>query len=481
MSSLLQNTTRVIRLTPNNNMIGDSIKDIDHLFQLSHFSGSKFDGVKADISDASSISVTDTLGSKCGRYIDTNLDVSTNTGNIWFRGDVEANKSYFLQIGEMADTNDSTIFAQNTGSAFGFMESLGTIYDRCSKVNSSAVGALCTYNNAALIDKGVFIPINNSISITRPTYLENSRTVSIVLLLKLASTGKKSFISKSPFSIGTNLAGDKLAVFSTSNIIDSIYSFITVDNFHLIEVVIDLDAGPISSDKLKMFVDGNRMIFSTMGTINPFPVNLATLNIGAASNSINGIVDELRISTKTYGSAGAVWRNNNIMNQSTYWTATIVPIITNVSSVDGGHWRIQGTGLAIDGNNPTGSINDIPFTVVTATDTEVVIAQGVSTPAGTKIIKLTNSDGESTSYYDSVNPSADINPDLFYRMPPKVNFTGGSTVSADTQYANPMGDVVDNSAGENTVDGTEGGNPVNSSRGGGGGTIGISSRPSWLY
>lgn len=72
-------------------------------------------------------------------------------------------------------------------------------------------------------------------------------------------------------------------------------------------------------------------------------------------------------------------------------------------------------------------------------------------------------------------------PELFIGMPSKSNFTVGSTQHLDTNRRNPYGDKVDNSAGENKVDGTEGGKPVRTTRGGGGSSLGMYSKPSWLH
>lgn len=78
------------------------------------------------------------------------------------------------------------------------------------------------------------------------------------------------------------------------------------------------------------------------------------------------------------------------------------------------------------------------------------------------------------------NPPA-MSPDAFIGMPPKAGNTGGNLQHSDTKLGNPLGNKNDNSAGDNKADGTEHGLPMRTVRGGGGGTVGISSRPSWLH
>ena len=78
------------------------------------------------------------------------------------------------------------------------------------------------------------------------------------------------------------------------------------------------------------------------------------------------------------------------------------------------------------------------------------------------------------------NPPA-MSPDAFIGMPPKAGNTGGNLQHSDTKLGNPLGDKNDNSSGDNKADGTEHGLPMRTVRGGGGGTVGISSRPSWLH
>lgn len=76
---------------------------------------------------------------------------------------------------------------------------------------------------------------------------------------------------------------------------------------------------------------------------------------------------------------------------------------------------------------------------------------------------------------------SDYNSDDFIGMPEKANNTSGNLQHIDTQLGNPLGDQVDNSAGENNVKGTLNGKPVRNVRGGSGSIRGISSKPSWLY
>lgn len=77
--------------------------------------------------------------------------------------------------------------------------------------------------------------------------------------------------------------------------------------------------------------------------------------------------------------------------------------------------------------------------------------------------------------------SSNLPPDPFVGMPPIGNFVGGG-ISLDTKLGNPFGDRVDNASGINLADGSAEGKPVTAIRGGGGGGIvGVSSRPSWLY
>jgi hypothetical protein len=65
-------------------------------------------------------------------------------------------------------------------------------------------------------------------------------------------------------------------------------------------------------------------------------------------------------------------------------------------------------------------------------------------------------------------------------MPPKAGNTVGNLQHSDTKFGSSRGNLNDNSSGDNKADGTENGGPVKTVRGGGGGILGISSKPSWL-
>lgn len=68
----------------------------------------------------------------------------------------------------------------------------------------------------------------------------------------------------------------------------------------------------------------------------------------------------------------------------------------------------------------------------------------------------------------------------FIGMPPPANFTIEGDKLLNTNQANPLGDKVDNSSGENLADGREGGKPINNIRGASGHSFGMYSKPSWL-
>lgn len=72
------------------------------------------------------------------------------------------------------------------------------------------------------------------------------------------------------------------------------------------------------------------------------------------------------------------------------------------------------------------------------------------------------------------------NPSDFIGMPPASNFTVDGDKLTNTNRANPLGDKVDNSAGENLADGREGGKPINPVRQASGHSFNMYSKPSFL-
>lgn len=68
----------------------------------------------------------------------------------------------------------------------------------------------------------------------------------------------------------------------------------------------------------------------------------------------------------------------------------------------------------------------------------------------------------------------------FIGMPSPANFTIEGDKLQNTNQGNPLGDKVDNSAGDNLADGREGGKPINPARQSSGHSFGMYSKPSWL-
>jgi hypothetical protein len=68
----------------------------------------------------------------------------------------------------------------------------------------------------------------------------------------------------------------------------------------------------------------------------------------------------------------------------------------------------------------------------------------------------------------------------FIGMPSPANFTPDGDRLLNTNQGNPLGDQVDNSSGAITVDGREGGKPINPTRGASGHSFSLYSKPSWL-
>ena len=72
------------------------------------------------------------------------------------------------------------------------------------------------------------------------------------------------------------------------------------------------------------------------------------------------------------------------------------------------------------------------------------------------------------------------NSNAFIGMPPVANAIPPGDKLSDTQMADPRGDRVNNTVGDNLVDGSTNGGPVNSTRQASGHSLGMYSKPSWL-
>jgi len=395
---------RVLKLTPNNNLIPSAITNIDNLFSFSNLNNSKFDLWKSIATNTNKIGIIDAnSGLETIRYIDPNNET------MWFLGNSEENYCYYLQAGEnIIKSNNPEVFT--TGGCIachGYLET-GTpinILNRCGDEYNPNPADITT-QQTGVIDVGY--GMNGSSSVvkyddTLRIPLNNINKFTIKMLMKQTVLGTESLwlnhgVGANIYCINdTNIqvSMDYLSFYANFDPTGIIFS----DTFFVIDMVYDgTQTG--NANRFKIRVNGVDVNLSFTGDVPAKTINNSTaiLEFGTNGYSFDGILDETRIMPEIAETIDeSVLRYNQWTNQSNYWTVTIQPIITNIIKISNNKWKIEGTGFKPEETNPTGTINGIEFDVEDTTDTSF-IAVGNNIVEGTKIFIINNSDDESDFY-----------------------------------------------------------------------------------
>jgi hypothetical protein len=494
---LTPGATRVIKLSPNNSFIPTTIDSIDQLFDLSLLSHSKFSTWKTIATEAGKIAISDNTSEKV-RFIDSNFDLTTPKGSLWFLGKAEADNCYYLQTGiELSKDNDPSVFIDHISSA-GFEEASTVFLDRVSE--RIFTGSDTTHSVPCVVGNGVgLLDTLSKVAYTPlPTEWLDQSKLTISMLIQDNNIGNYTVYMSTVGDYGLTIENYEgmvgLTLFSYSTFYGEfdITEFISNGVPFLLTVVFDGTQTDGNIDiqnqkRLKVYVNDTEM---TLDYYNPVPSktwsggNYPYFWLGSQGYSTDIVISEFRMVLDAWTTEEVDFRYNQYFNKSTYWTPTIQPVISTAVNIGPGRWQITGTGFIPESTDPTGTINGVNFIIQSSTDTSLIIDEGSGTPPSNKLINIINSDGES----DSISATSGIDrkaiegdsPFNFIGMPPPEIYTPGELQHTDTKLGNPLGDVVDNTAGENPVDGTENGGTVKTVRGGGGCNLGMYSKPSWL-
>jgi hypothetical protein len=492
---LITGATNVLKIKPNSSYVSNNLTSVDNLYDIANLTASKYATWRGVATTAAKVGVVaSSSGTEVGRYIDANYSIGTSTGSLWFLGEAQQNKSFYMQTGATLNkSNSSSIFTgRGLVHSMGLNEASAPVIDRCGLYSTTP--SAVTYNQTSIIGKGIKFAASSYILSPSGKYFNSLTSYNLNTLVKITTVGTpQSIMSRD------NGAGDLWVFFTgpvcnirisgTAQAVFTITGLISNDTYFLLSVIYD-GTQPTNATRIKAYINGVQQVLSFPAA--PVPASIPVSNstsfyLGDAyDGGLIGTVDEHRVGTSIMSSEEPLWRYNQWFNQASYWTTTIQPIITAVSSLGGKNWRIDGSGFKPGTTSPYGTINGVSYTVSAgSTDTSFTIVEGNGTPPGSGTFTVYNSDGEH-DYTPIISGTprtvvVDVSPTNFIGMPTSSNFSTGNNQHLNTGYANPKGDQVDNSAGANSADGTEGGNPIRPIRGGGGSNLRMYSKPSWLH
>lgn len=413
--SLLPGATHVLKIRPNNALISSTVSDIDQLFDLSLLSGSKYSNWCSVAESATKIGIVDVTASESDKFIDSNFNLSTSVGSLWFKGDVQQNKCYYLQTGSDINISNNPLTFKNHICAHGYHEVALISVDRCG--NKIATGLNTTSDQSGLIGKSFgFLREDriNSVDIS-PTITElfeaPKATISLVIKDNDVSTDFKILFSLN--SSDYLVYGLQVSIFDNTLYIvgANIYSamlqpypfYVQAGEPYLLTFVfdgtqIDTDIAVQNTKRLKLYINDTDVPINFSEAV---PDKLwsgsegAVFVIGSDGYTVKGSIDESRITLDAWTPEEINLRYNQWFNQSTYWITTVQPVISSITTLGGKRWRVQGSGFKPESTDPTGLVSGIAFTVEAgATDSSFIITDNSDAPPGIQYISITNSDNE---------------------------------------------------------------------------------------
>jgi hypothetical protein len=481
---LLSGVTNVIKITPNNSLIPGSVNNVNNLFKLSNLTDSKFDDFLSIANSGTKIAVVDDQA-EIPKFIDSDFNNTTPQGSLWFLGNVEQNKSFYIETGSSLSIENSSSTIADQYNSYSFTETSGNIIDRCQLRDGVPINDI-TYQVDGVISKGVkFGPTAGSrFNLSTMPYLSDLTNLSIVAVIKIP--GNTDFFSWDWMQCA--LSSGALALFFNQNDYNFYVNTMPSDSYCFVAFL--WDGTKTGNDRITAYVNNvkqTNIIFSDHTGNGRTPTNLANYGqIGPLTSVPNDLeIDEFRIYNRTLSEDEIIILYNQWFNQSNYWTVTIKPVISSVVSLGANTWQITGSGFKPGSTDPTGTIGGISFTVKSgSTDTSIIITEGEGTPPGIQILNIRNSDNEIdyVSMVTSVKRNHSENsPETLIGMPSKDNSVAGLNIHKDEKFGNPLGDVVDNNSGINLADGSAESKPIQTSRGSSGHSLSMYSKPSWLY
>lgn len=406
--TLIPGATHVLKLTPNNSMIPETIPEIDSLFSLSKLAESKFSSWNDIATSANKISVVDSDSSlEVPRYIDSNFNMTGPEGTLWFLSTVRQNKPYYLQTGDMlSKSNSSSVFTiPEYVASSGYTQTSGiNVLNRCGdEPHSHAVSIL--YDQPGKIDKSVGFNSKNSVITYNddvPLGFSLLTKFTVKILMKVIDTTAVAFRSFGGRS-GVCYAfqpDETTIVFMMNNSAMGVLNIDGVlhnDTWFLIDTVFD---GTLigNENRLKVYIDGQLQTLSFLYDNIPeiTTVGEGSFDFGMSAASFIGSIDETRVSvTKAESSNEILLKYNQWMNNSSYWTVTVQPVISSVTNISNKRWYVSGSGFKPETTDPSGTIEGVLFIVEPgATNTCFILQEAEGTPTGPCTLMIINSDSE---------------------------------------------------------------------------------------
>ncbi|MFA5166793.1 MAG: hypothetical protein WC449_05910 [Candidatus Paceibacterota bacterium] len=412
---LVAGVERIVKITPNAAYAVDNIPAIDQVVKIVALADAKFDDFNTIVGgDPSKLAVMDSVaGTKCLKYADANLNMVTHSGHVWFEGVVNPGRSFFLQAGSaLAETNSSLVFT-NQGQLIscGFNEAAGNPVNRSGGAISGTVANI-TYGAAATLDKAFDFNGNNSnVHFGQPLNWNGASRFELIMLISQDVLDVTDlwfrYYADATHGIQVRSFTDGTLKF---HLFANAYPSIKFDystafaagQLRLLHLLYDGDLY-MDDGRGRVFVNGVNIknipasgyVYDIIPTVVPTISGVENMCVGFSASALDGKVDEIRVGVNVRPDPLSIsWRANNLL-QADYWTATIQPLITDITYLGNGRWQITGSGFLVGGVDPTGTIGGVAWTVEgVATDTVVIVVQG-ATPIGTQDFIITNNDGES--------------------------------------------------------------------------------------
>jgi len=201
----------------------------------------------------------------------------------------------------------------------------------------------------------------------------------------------------------------------------------------------DADTDLQNAKRFKVFINGIDipLIFSAAVPDHTWNgIGSTICDIGSSGYAFKGIIDEFRIYTNALSANSELWRYNNWMNQSTYWTPKIQPVVTDVQGCGAEYYEIKGSGFKPENIDPVISGGDVR--IVSAVDTSVI----VQSESMTSLWTITNSDDCSYTFTIPLELDGIVNVSQFTNNGYDVSFKkDGYNVNAGRILLNTTGTV----------------------------------------